>query len=381
MKGFLHSLILLIFLIPSSLLTAQLSDQYSHSEPIEIAAVFSKTGLAAAHNRPLLEMTKLAVKNLNNNGGLLGRPVKLIVFDNLSTPIGSALAAYKIVEQKIPAVIGAHWSSHSIAMSDILQQAGIPMISPGSTNPEVTRGKDYIFRTCFIDSFQGLAMAKFAYDDLNAQTAVVLSNIDEDYSTTLSYFFSSSFSKRGGKILSEIGYRGDATDFKQHIEPIIQLAPDVIYLPGYTRDSGLFIKQARKLGVKSTFLGGDAWDEIIEEWGGESVNGSFQSAPWHPNVPFSNSKQIQLLYFSSYGREINNMSSPLAYDAVMVLADAIKRAGSTDPAAIRKSLAKTDYMGATGKITFDENGDPIEKPAIIIEFKNNTRVFKKTVTP
>lgn len=373
------ALLSLLLLLPKTTISS--SPQQQSPEPITIAAVFSKSGLAASHNLPLMQMTELAVQEINNRGGLLGRPLKLQVFDNLSTPIGSALAAYKIVQQKIPAVIGAHWSSHSLAMADILQEAGIPMITPGSTNPGVTKGKDYIFRACFIDSFQGLAMAKFAYTDIGARTAVVVSNIDEDYSTTLARFFSSAFKKRGGNLLKEIGYRGNATDFRTHIKSILKLVPDVVYLPGYTRDSGLFIKQARKLGFKGIFLGGDAWDEIIEESGGESVNGSFQSAPWHPEVPFEQSKILRRLYTATYGHEITNMSSPLAFDAVMILAGAISRAGSTDPNAIRKSLRETEYLGATGKIFFDENGDPTNKAAIIIEFKNNSRIFKKTVTP
>jgi len=241
--------------------TAAVSLTLQHS-PIKIGAIFSLTGIAAPHNQPMLEITQLAISHLNDNGGVLGRPLELIVFDNLSTPIGSAQAAHHIVEQDMTAVIGAHWSSHSLIIAPILQAAGIPMITPGSTNPAVTRGRDYIFRACFVDSFQGVAMAKFASEELQAKTGVVVTNIDEDYSTTLGLFFRNAFQKTGGRILSELFYRGNATDFSENISELIRQKADVVYLPGYTRDSGLFIKQAAKMGLSTIFLGGDAWDEI-----------------------------------------------------------------------------------------------------------------------
>jgi branched-chain amino acid transport system substrate-binding protein len=353
----------------------------TEAEPIKIAAIFSETGIAAPHNLPLIEMTKLAVKYVNSRGGLLGRPLHLLLFDNGSTPIGSALAARRAVAENVTAVIGAHWSSHSLAMAPILQEAGIPMISPGSTNPEVTRGKDYIFRACFIDSFQGLAMAKFAYDELHAQTAVVITNIDEDYSTMLGQFFSHAFERAGGRVLAEIGYRGTATDFSEIIKEVAANQPEVIYLPGYTRDSGLFIKQSVKMGLKATFLGGDAWDEI-EKYAESSVEGSFQSAPWHQEVPFPRSVEMKKYYTATYGRDIVNNSSPLAYDAVLLLAEAISRAGSLDHRAIRDALAATsNFEGATGPIRFNGNGDPIDKAIIIIEFKNGKQIFRKAITP
>lgn len=350
-------------------------------QPIKIGAIFSVTGIAAPHNQPMLEMTQLAVRHVNDNGGVLGRPLELIVFDNLSTPIGSAKAAHQIVQQDMTAVIGAHWSSHSLIIAPILQKAGIPMISPGSTNPAVTRDRDYIFRACFVDSFQGVAMAKFASEELRAKTAVVVTNIDEDYSTTLGRFFTNAFQKTDGRILAELFYRGDATDFSKNINELLRQRPDVVYLPGYTRDSGLFIKQAAKMGLSTTFLGGDAWDEI-EKYAGPAVNGSYQSAPWHPQVPFAASHRMQELYFAAQGKEIANNSSPLAYDAVMLLAEAITRAGTLDRKAIRDALAATkDFPGATGKITFDENGDPLRKGIIIIAFEDRKAVYKKTIIP
>ncbi len=350
-------------------------------EPIRIAAIFSETGIAAPHNLPLINMTRLAVEHINSQGGLLGQPLQLLLLDNGSTPIGSALAAQKAIAENVTAVIGAHWSSHSLVMAPILQDAGVPMITPGSTNPEVTLGKNYIFRACFIDSLQGLAMAKFAVSELHAKTAAVVTNIDEDYSIMLGQFFATSFQQAGGRVVSEIGYRGTATDFSAIIKEITFKSPEVIYLPGYTRDSGLFIKQSTKMGLKTIFLGGDAWDEI-EKYAGTSIEGSFQSAPWHPEVPFPESEAMKKIFAAGYGKDIENISAPLAYDAVMLLAGAITRAGSLDRRAIRDALAATvDFPGATGLISFDVNGDPQNKSIIIIEFRGGNRLFRKVIGP
>ena len=176
-------------------------------EPVKIGTIFAKTGIAAVQNASYIEMVELAVEELNNQGGVLGRPVELIVLDNKSTPIGSTLAAKEAVKLQVTAVIGSGLSSHSLAAAPILQQEGIPMVTPVSTNPKVTHIGNYIFRVCFIDSFQGAAMAKFAYADLGARTAVVLRNIDEAYSTTLAEYFINAFKRIGGKVLLDGGYR------------------------------------------------------------------------------------------------------------------------------------------------------------------------------
>lgn len=326
-------------------------------------------------------MTQLAVEDINNSGGILGKPIQLILLDNQSTPIGSNIAAEEAIKLNVTAVVGAHWSSHSLAMAPLLQKAGIPMISPGSTNPNVTQVGDYIFRACFLDSFQGKAMAHFAAKDLNAETAVIVRNINEDYSVMLAEFFRKSFIILGGKILLDLEYRGKAVDFAEIISTVLPVNPDVIYLPGYTRDSGLFIKQAREMGLRSIFLGGDAWDEI-ENYAGPSVNGSYQSAPWHPEVPFPKSRYLQQLYKQKFLKEIENLSAPLAYDAVHLLAHAIENAGSLNKKTIQAHMAATkNFQGATGILSFDANGDPENKEVIIIQFKNGMRKFHKTIQP
>jgi branched-chain amino acid transport system substrate-binding protein len=350
-------------------------------EPVKIATIFAKTGIAAVQNAPYIEMVELAVEELNSQGGVLGRPVELIVLDNKSTPIGSTLAAKEAVKLQVTAVIGSGLSSHSLAVAPVLQQEGIPMITPVSTNPKVTHVGDCIFRVCFIDSFQGAAMAKFAYADLGARTAVVLRNIDEAYSTTLAEYFINAFKQTGGKVLLDGGYRGKAVDFSDLLKETATLGPDAVYVPGYTRDSGLIIKQAASMGVKATFLGGDAWAEIYK-YGGKAADGNYHSAAWHPDVQFKESIHLQNIYKQKHNKKITNTSAPLSYDAVMVLADAIRRADSLDRAKIRHTLAQTkDFPGATGNLTFDEQGDPRDKEVIILKLENGRQIYYKAIKP
>ena len=348
------------------------------ARPVKVAAIFSLTGIAAAHNAPLVAVTQLAVDEVNQNGGLLGHPVALTLLDNQSTPIGSKMAAEQAVRLGPIAVIGAHWSSHSLAMAPILQQAGIPMISPGSTNPQVTQVGDYIFRACFVDSFQGRAMANFAYNDLKARKAAVFRNIDETYSVMLADYFVKSFRNHGGAVTMDVAYRGKAVDFSDILKPAALRKADVIYVPGYTRDSGLLAKQAVAMGIHSTFLGGDAWDEIWKV-AGKALEGSYQTAAWHPDVPFPRSIHLKKIFRRQFGSDIQNVSAPLAYDAVMLLADAIHRAGRVDRQKIRDALAGTrSFPGVTGRISFDKQGDPM-KSVVIMQIRDGKPFYLKTM--
>ncbi len=345
-------------------------------EPIDVAAIFSVTGIAASHNAPLIALVQLAASEINQNGGILGRPLKLILLDNQSTTIGSSLAAEKACELGVSAVIGAHWSSHSLAIAPVLQRNRVPMITPASTHPAVTRVGDYIFRVCFVDSSQGYAMARFAREQLHVRKAAVLRNLDETYSMALADYFRDAFAQTGGEVILDRGYRGKAVDFSEIIEDMLELPLDAVYLPGYTRDSGLLIKQAVSRGIRTIFLGGDAWDEIYPV-AGHTLEGSYQSAPWHPNVPFPLSRHLQEIHRNKFGESITNMSAPLAYDALMLLADAITRAGSAERARIRDALAATaEFKGATGSIGFDRDRDPKHKDIILLKYgKSGSEYF------
>lgn len=350
-------------------------------EQVRIVGILAKTGIAAEDNAPEFQMIQLAVEELNSHGGLLGQPVELIILDNESTPIGATLAAKKAVKLQATAVIGGIWSSHCLAIAPILQQEGIPMISTSSTIPKVTRIGDYIFRVCFTDSIQGKVMAQFAYTELGAQTAIVLKTLDEIYSLTLAEFFVNTFQQYGGKVLFEGNYRIKAVDFENILKEVQMLKPDVVFVPGFSRDSGLLIKQAVSMGIQTIFLGGDGFGQI-HDYGSSAVEGSFYSNHWHPEVRSEKSIHLQNIYKQKYKKKITTVWAPLAYDAVMVLADAIRRAESIDRTRIRESLAGTNgFQGVTGIISFDEYGDPLNKPVVIIKLQKKDHVYFKSIKP
>ncbi|MBU3917875.1 ABC transporter substrate-binding protein, partial [bacterium] len=215
--------------------------------------------------------TRFAIDEINEKGGWFGKRIELLEFDNESTPLGSKNAAKKAIQENVSAVIGASWSSNSLAAAPVLQQAGIPMITPASTNPKVTTVGHCIFRIPFLDSFQGVVMADFAIFELKAKTASILINVDNQYSTGLAEIFINRFKEQGGKILSKGNYLQDAANFTPLLKQVKELNPEVTFVPGYPRDSALIIKQARKMAVTTIFLGGDGWSDRMYEYAGEEL--------------------------------------------------------------------------------------------------------------
>ena len=353
------------------------------AEPVKMALILAQTGIAAEENIPAIQAARLAAEEINSEGGLLGHPVEIIIIDNKSTPLGSKAAAQQAIDSGVTAVVGAFRSSHSLPMAYVLQTAKIPMITPSSTSPEITLVGDYIFRTCFVDLFQGRVMAEFAAYDLGAKGAVVLTNASERYSVSLSDYFRAFFVKCGGKILWTGTYNGNAVDFKDLLSQIVTLSPDVVFVPGYSRDTGLLINQAAKMGIRTVYMGGDAWGNQIVEYAGDALSGSYYSAHWHPDVPFERNNHLKKMLKEKYGIEhIDNMRIPLTYDSLWLLAGAVKKAGSIDRSRVRNALSETEgFKGATGIISFDENGDPMNKEVSILKFENGSWKFIKSKRP
>jgi len=346
---------------------------------VKIAVIMPVTGIADLTSRPLINTARFAVNEINQTGGVLRTHIKLVEFDNQSTPLGSKFAAEKAVKAGVIAVIGAIRSSNSIAMAKILQNAKIPMISPTSTNPALTLEGNYIFRVCFVDTFQGKVMANFAFDDLNAKETVVLTNTENRYCTGLAASFIKEFKNLSGNILWEGDYLEKISNFDSLVRKAGAFNPKVIFVPGYVKDSALIIRKARENGISSIFLGGDAWNDIMYDYEGGIITGSFYSTSWHPGSISPESLKFVGKYKKKFGK-IKNYNLGLVYDAVMILKQAIQRGKSLDPRDIRDSLALIkDFKGVTGKIGFNKNGDPVNKSAVILKFQNNTSIYIKTV--
>ncbi len=354
------------------------------AEPIKIAAIFAETGEAVQSSAGVqyeLLGARQAVDDLNREGGLLGRRIQLLEYDNRSTALGSREAASQAVKDGVIAVIGSSWSSLSLAMAPVFQAAHIPMITPISTNPEVTLVGDYIFRACFIDPFQGQVMAEYARKDLHARSAVVLTNTGESYCMGLARYFISHFTRSGGEILWEGDYLSTSTDFTAQLHKAKGLTPDVIFVPGMTRDSSYIIKQARNMGMKTVFLGGDGWDVDMYTYAGNTIEGNYFCAHWHPRSTRERSRRFLKEAREAFSPDINS-AFVLSHDAVMLLAEAVRRAGSLEPARVRDALAATrNFQGITGDITFDKDRNPMGKEAVILKFHNGSVVYVKTIKP
>ncbi len=350
----------------------------AEEDEIKIASIFAKTGIASASNFQLIQSVRFAVDEINATGGLLGKKVSILEYDNCSTPIQSKQVARKAVKEGVIAAIGASWSDHSLAMAPVFQKAGIPMISPDSTNPKLTQVGDFIFRACFTDTFQGQVLARFATEEFQAKTAVVLVKIVSSYSIGLAKTFSEQFTKLGGTILAEESYKDGQRDFSAMFARIKELQPDILFIPGHD-ECGFIVKQAQNLGIKSILLGGDGWGyNQFYANGGQELKRAYYTSHWSKELDTPESQRFVEQYQKSY--ELDE-SAASGYESVMLLADAIRRAGSLDKKAIRDALATTqNFVGVSGKFSFDPQGDPI-KPVMILEVRDGKSKFYKAINP
>ena len=324
----------------------------------------------------------MAIDAVNQAGGLLGKQVRVIVEDDQGRPEEAQTVVTKLITRdRVVAILGEVASSRTLAAAPVAQQNGIPMISPSSTNPRVTEVGDYIFRVCFIDPFQGFVMAKFATQTLNVKNVAILRDIKNDYSVGLADVFVQNMTEMGGTIVADQSYSEGDTDFSAQLTSIKSKNPQAIFVPGYYTEVGLIARQAKNLGLTVPLLGGDGWDSPrLIDIGGEALNGSYYSN--HSSMEDPN-PAIQK-FVADYRARFNETPDALAalgYDSAMILFDAIRRANSTEPAAIRDAIATTrDFEGITGKITMDENRNPV-KPAVVLKVQDGALQFVETVSP
>jgi branched-chain amino acid transport system substrate-binding protein len=349
---------------------------------VVLAAVVAQTGLARDYGWPALTGMELAVREINAAGGLLGEPLTLVPIDNQSTPIGAKWAGEQAVQLGAHGVVGATWSSLSQSLANVCQRNGVPMITPVSTRPRITRAGDFIFRVCFTDDFQGRILAGFALGELKAESAAVLVNRNEEYCQTLADFFIQYFVHWGGRLVWDNFYDGVSVDFSGVLEGIAGANPDLVFVPGYSRDSGLILRQARAMGIDAVFLGGDGWDGPMERYAGPALEGSFFSNHWHPGLQTPQNRAFLAAFRKVHGDRPISTFAPLGYDAVTVFADAVRRAGAADRDRIRAALAATrEFPGVTGPIRFDTNGDPDGKTASILKRVEGRWQLVRTLGP
>lgn len=348
-----------------------------------IGAYLSLTGAKADFGAKTRRGAELALDEANAAGGVGGRKVRLDVLDDQGTADEAGSAVNRLIDVNgAVAIMGEVASSLSLVGGRIAQQKGIPMVSPSSTNTQVTEIGDFIFRVCFIDPFQGKVMATFAREKLKLDRVAVFKDVRNDYSIGLSAAFIEEFKRLGGQVVGEESYNEGDTDFSAQLTKIKGLDPQALFVPGYYTEVGNIARQSRRLGLNVPLLGGDGWEgKELHEIGGADIVGSYYTNHFAPDNPSEKSKA----FIDAYKARYNEPPTALAaqgYDATALIIDAMRRAPQPTPAAIRDALAATrDYAGVTGSITFDERRNPTKGIVVLRVDADGTDKFVAQISP
>ena len=364
------------------------SNHDNNVEKIKVGANLELSGGTASFGQSVAEGLQLAIDEINKEGVLGGKQIEIIKADNKSDAAEATNGSIKLVNQdQVVAIIGAATSTNTLAQVQIAQDTKIPLVSPTATNPAVTFNKnqlnDYVFRTCFIDPFQGTVAANFAAKELGVKTAAVYVDSASDYSKGLAAAFVESFEANGGKIVAEEAYVAKDTDFRATLTRIKAAKPDFVFLPGYYEEVGLILKQAREAGVNVPFMGGDGWDspKVVEIAGAKALNNTFITNHYSPQDTDEKIQGFVKAFKEKYKGKTPDAFAALGYDTGYYLADAIERAGEASPEKIRDALESVkDLSLVSGNLVLDDHHDPI-KSATILEYVDGEQSFKTKINP
>ena len=359
------------------------------SDEIKIGVVSEMTGSNATYGTSVVNGMKLALKEVNDKGGVLGKKVNIVVADSKSEPAEAANAMSKLINQdKTKVVMGIFTSSSAIAAANVSEASKVPFLAIGATNPKVTlddktgKVKPNTFRVCFIDPFQGTVGSNFVFNELKLKKAVIFVDNSSDYSKGLAAFFKQAYLAKGGQVVGEEAYLQKDTDFKAVLTKIKNMNPEVLYVPGYYEEVGKIIKQARELGMNMPIVGGDGWDspKLAEIAGAAPLNNTFFTNHYSPDDTSAASKAFVDAYVKTYNQK-PDAPAVLGYDGARLMIDAISRAGAVDGAKVSKALAETkNYKAVTGETSLNATHDAV-KSAVIIEFKDGKQSYRATVKP
>jgi branched-chain amino acid transport system substrate-binding protein len=348
---------------------------------VKVGYYGSMTGKEATFGISTKNGIMLAVNEINAAGGLNGKKIELISYDDKGDSKEAGTAVTRLIdENEVVAVLGEVASSLSIAGGNVCEQKRVPMISPSSTNPRVTAGKKMVFRVCFTDPNQAAAIAAFITHNLHLSKAAILYDQTQAYSKGLRDYFTESFTKMGGTVVADQPYSGGDSDFSAQLSTIKAAGPEVIFIPGYYTEGGNIAIQARKLGLNVPLIGGDGWDSSqLTAIGGTSIEGCYYSNHSAPDQP--NMKDFVEKYKRAYNNETPDALGGLGYDAMMVLFDSMKRAKGLEGRELARAIGQTrDFHGVTGDITIDKNHDAA-KGVVIVQVQHGAPVFVAAVDP
>jgi branched-chain amino acid transport system substrate-binding protein len=358
-----------------------LAAQVAHAE-IKLGAVTCLTGALSTFGVSSIQGAKMAVEEINASGGILGQSIQLVVEDNGSKAGETATILRKFISQdKVVAILGDLTSSATMEGAPLAQAAKIPLLTPSATNVAITKIGNYIFRSCFVDPFTGKIMAKFALDHLKASQAVVMTDVKQDYSVGLSEAIEHYFDQNGARITNTFSYSSGDTDFRTQLTGVRTAHPDIVFLPGYYTEAALILLQARQLGIRCPFVGGEGWDSpTLVQVAGKAAEGNYYTDHFSAADPDPRVQKFVQIYRAKYSA-IPDALAALWYDGARLLALAVQHAGSMNGLKIRDALAATrDFDGVTGRISIDENRNAA-KPGVILKIENGEPKMVQQVTP
>lgn len=357
-------------------------------DTIRIGINMELTGGVASYGTSNTAGAELAIEEINAAGGINGKKIVPVKIDNKSDAAEATTAANRLINKdKVIAIIGASTSGNTVAQAQIANKNKVILISPSGTSPNVTvndAGKvnEFVFRTSFIDPFQGNVAANFAANKLKVKNVAIYADNASDYAKGLASSFKSTFEAAGGKIVAEESYVAKDTDFRSTLTRIKSAKPEFIFIPGYYEEVGLIIKQAREMGITVALMGADGWDspKLVDLAGKEALNNTFITNHYSSEDPEGKIQEFNKKFEEKYGKSSDSFNA-LGYDTIYLLADAIKRAGSLDTTKIKEALEATNGLAlVTGIYSLDENHHPI-KSATILEYKDGKQVFFAKVNP
>lgn len=352
------------------------------AETIKIGGLGPLTGPLAIYGVTATNGSKLAFEEINKNGGILGKQVEFVLFDEKGDSTEAVTAYNRLVDEGIVALVGDITSKPSLAVAEIAAQDNMPMITPTGTQFNITEAGPNVFRVCFTDPYQGVILANLAKNNLKANTVAIMVNNSSDYSDGVAEAFIKEAERLGLKVVAKEGYAEGDKDFRAQLTKVAATNPDVLLVPDYYEQVALITTQAREVGVKSTFIGPDGWDGVAKALD-SSAYGAVENSYFtnHYSVEDTNEKVQNFIesYREKYKDEPSAFSA-LSYDAAYLMKAAIEKAGSTDKDAIVKAMKESDFAGVTGHLRFDEKNNPV-KAVTVLKVVNGNYTFDSVIQP
>ena len=336
-------------------------------ERVRLGAFMSLSGDTAQYGISALNGIRMAVDEANAAGGVKRMRIDLIVRDTRSDAVETSVVVDKLTrEEHVHALLGEVVSSRSLAAARVAQRERVPMLTPSATSPEITAVGDYVFRSCYTDTFQGVALARFTIESLGAMRAGLLVDRDQRYSVELARLIREDFERRGGKVVAQQEYPDGESDFTAQLAEVGAAQPDVVFIPGYYMEVGLLARQARALGLNVPLVGGDGWDSPrLTQLGGQALAGGYFTTHFSAEDPDPQVQRFVADYRRLFGSAPDSFSAT-AYDAARIMLAAVARAPKLERDAIRDALAATkDFPGVTGAVTFNAERNAVKSVVVV----------------